>query len=415
MKSIKVRVLAAAAVAVIAVPAVVSAQAEPPAPAPFTAGWQDGFVVQSSNGDYRLVFGLTAQTDARFSLDDPLPITNTFTIRKARPTLSGRVAKYFGFKLMPDFGAGVAVILDAYFDIRFSPRFRVRTGKDKTPVGYELLQGDVFLLFPERSLASGLVTNRDVGVQVQGDLSPRLFYAAGIFNGVLDGINSVTDLDSNNRKDFAGHVVWQPFRSTSTPPGALNGFGVQIGGSTGRQAGALLPVFMTSVGQIYYAYAATASANGGRQRVSPAVFYYYKSFGGFAEYMRSTQAVARSGNEADVTNQGWDVTGSLVLTGEPASDRGVRPKNGFDPANGHWGAVQVVARYSALTVDRDAFEGGFAAATASREAKSFTVGVNWYPVTFIKYYATYERTSFRGGNAPRPVENVVLARAQVAF
>ena len=316
---------------------------------------------------------------------------------------------------MPDFGNGTAVLLDAYFDIRFSPKFRVRAGKDKTPIGYELLQGDPFLLFPERTLASSLVPNRDVGIQVQGDLSPRLFYAAGIFNGVLDGVNSVLDLDSNSGKDLAGRVVWQPFRSARTPAGALNGFGVQVGGSTGSQAGALLPAFRTSVGQVYFAYAASASANGGRQRVSPAVFYYYKAFGAFAEYMRSTQAVARSGTEADVTNQGWEVTGSLVLTGEPASDRGVRPKNGFDPANGHWGALQFVARYSALTVDQETFDGGFAAATASREAKSFTLGVNWYPVAFIKYYATFERTSFEGGNAPRPTENVILFRAQVAF
>jgi len=394
----------------LAIPAAVFAQT-PPA----TAGWQDGFFVQSGNGDYRLVLGVTAQSDGRFSLDDPLPITNTFTIRKVRPTLSGRVARYFDFKVMPDFGSGAAVILDAYFDIRFSPKLRVRAGKDKTPVGYELLQGDAFLMFPERSLASSLVPNRDVGIQVQGDLSPRLFYAAGIFNGVLDGVNSVTDIDSNNRKDLAGRVVWQPFRSAKTPAAALHGLGVQIGGSTGQQAGALLPAFRTSVGQIYYAYAATASANGTRRRISPAVFYYYKSFGAFAEYMRSTQAVARSGNAADVTNQGWDVTGSLVLTGEPASDRGIRPEHGFDPANGHWGALQLVARYSVLTVDEEAFDRGFAAATASREAKSFTLGVNWYPVAFIKYYATFERTAFDGGNGSRPTENVILFRAQVAF
>ena len=87
----------------------------------------------------------------------------------------------------------------------------------------------------------------------------------------------------------------------------------------------------------------------------------------------------------------------------------------FDPASGHWGALQLVARYSALTVDREAFARGFAAATASREAKSFTLGANWYPGAFIKYYATFERTSFDGGNAPRPAENVILFRAQVAF
>jgi phosphate-selective porin OprO and OprP len=406
-----------------AAPAAVSAQtpppatpapASPPAAAPFTAGWQDGFVVQSVNGDYRLVLGLTAQADGRFSLDDPLPITNTFTIRKARPTLSGRVAKYFDFKVMPDFGSGTALLLDAYFDIRFSPKLRVRSGKDKSPVGYELLQGDPYLLFPERALASSLVPNRDVGIQIQGDLSPRVYYAAGIFNGVPDAASSTTDVDSNSKKDFAGRIVWQPFRSAGTPPGPLNGFGLQIGGSAGNQSGAL-PSFRTSVGQTYFSYAAGAAARGDRQRVSPAVFYYYKSFGAFAEYMRSTQAIARFGTEADVTNEGWEVTGSFVLTGEPTSDRGVRPRNSFDPGNGHWGALQLAARYSALSVDREIFGRGFAAATASREAKSFTLALNWYPAAFVKYYATFERTSFSGGAASRATENVVLARAQVAF
>ena len=389
-----------------------SAATQPPA-APFTAGWQDGFVLQTPNGDNRLVLGLTAQADGRFSLDDPLPITNTFTIRKARPTLSGRVAKYFDFKVMPDFGNGTATLLDAYFDIRFSSKFRVRSGKDKTPVGYELLQGDPYLLFPERTLASSLVPNRDVGFQVQGDLSPRLFYAGGVFNGVPDGSSSTTDVDANNAKDVAGRIVWQPFRSTKTPAGALNGLGFQIGGSTGSQAGTL-PSFRTSVGQTYFSYAPGAAASGHRHRITPAAFYYYKSFGGFVEYVRSTQEVSRSNSSYDVTNNGWGVTGSYVLTGEAASERGVRPGRAFDPSTGKWGALQLAARYSRLTVDPLAFTSGLAAATASRKASAFTVAANWYPAAFIKYYATFERTSFDGG-ASRPTENVILFRTQVAF
>ena len=53
--------------ALVTVPAVAAAQTTAP---PFTGGWQDGFVVQSANGDNRLVFGLTGQVDGRFSLDD---------------------------------------------------------------------------------------------------------------------------------------------------------------------------------------------------------------------------------------------------------------------------------------------------------------------------------------------------------
>jgi phosphate-selective porin OprO/OprP len=315
---------------------------------------------------------------------------------------------------MPDFGNGTAVLQDAYFDIRFSPRFRVRMGKDKTPIGYELLQGDAFLLFPERALASSLVPNRDIGFQILGDLSPQVSYAAGVFNGVPDAGSSTADVDTNNAKDAAGRVVWQPFRSATTPTGGLSGLGFQIGGSTGKQSGAL-PAFRTSVGQTYFAYATGAAASGERRRISPAIFYYYKSLGAFGEYMRSTQAVTRAGTSSDVTNQGWEVTGSYVLTGEAASDRGIRPKSPFDPARGSWGALQVVARYSLLTVDREVFAAGFGAATASREAKAFTLAANWYPAAYIKYYATFERTAFEGGAAARPTEHVILFRVQLAF
>lgn len=381
---------------------------------PVVSAGAEGFTLQSRNGDYRLTLGMTAQTDGRFSLDSPTPITNTFSLRKIRPTFTGRVGKYFDFRVMPDFGNGTTVIMDAYFDIRFRPEFRIRTGKDKTPIGYELLQGDVYLLFPERALASSLVPNRDLGFQLQGDIKGgKLFYAVGVFNGIPDGTSSSTELDTNNSKDFAGRIVWQPFKSAAAQQSALSGLGVQVGGSNGREFGTL-PSFKTSVGQTYFSYATTASAGGVRNRISPAVFYYYKSFGAFAEYMRSTQGVTRAGNQTSVTNQGWEITGSFLLTGEAASDRGIRPKRPFDLKEHTWGALQLLGRYSVLTVDQNAFTASLAASTASREARAFTVGTNWYPIYFVKIYGNFERTVFRGG-APRPPENVIFFRTQLAF
>ena len=390
------------------------AQAQTPAPPPVTAGWQDGFVVQSANGDNRIVLGVTIQVDGRFSFDEPPPITSTFAVRKARPTLSGRVAKYFEFKLMPDFGNGTATVFDAYVDLRFTPRLRVRSGKDKTPVGYELLQGDGYLLFPERALASSLVPNRDVGFQVIGDPSPKLSFSGGIFNGVPDGAVSTTDVDTNGSKDLAGRITWQPFRHAANNSGRANGLGFQLGGSVGTQAGAL-PSFRTSAGQVYFAYATGTAASGDRRRVTPAVFYYYKSLGAFAEYMRTAQEVSRAGNNYSVTNDGWEVTGSYVLTGEPASDRGVHPAHPFDPSTGQWGACQVVARYSELHVDPVTFEHGLAAAGASGKAAAFSVGANWYPVTVMKYYVMLERTTFSGGVSPRPAEHILIFRVQLSF
>ena len=384
-----------------------------PAAQPFTAGWQDGFALQSGNGDYRLVFGLTAQEDGRFSLDTPTPIVDTFTLRKVRPTLSGRVGKYFDFKVMPDFGNGTTVVQDAYFDIRFSPKFRVRTGKDKTPVGYELLIGDANLFFPERALASSLVPNRDIGVQAQGDLvGGILSYSGGVFNGIPDGSSTSTELDTNNTKDLAGRLTLQPFKSAHTLS-AASGFGVQLGGSSGKQIGAL-PSFKTSVGQTYFSYISTATASGARERITPAVFYYYKALGAFGEYVRSSQKITKAGVQSDVTNHAWEVTGAVTLTGEATTDRGVRPDSPFDPAASKWGAIQFVVRYAVLTIDPAAFSAGLTAANASQEARSFTIGANWYPVAYVKYYVTFERTTFNN-SAARPAENMILFRTQLAF
>jgi phosphate-selective porin OprO/OprP len=392
-----------------------SASAQTPPAAPVTAGWQDGFFVQSADGNYRLLFGLVAQADGRFSLDDPKPITNTFAVRKFRPTFSGRVARYFDFKLMPDLGNGQTVVADAYFDIRFSPKFRIRSGKDKSPLGYEMLIGDAFVLFTERSLATNLVPNRDIGVQAQGDLNPKFYYAGGVFNGVPDGASSTTDADTNNGKDLIGRFVVQPFRTTGTPTSSLSGLGFQIGASTGKQSGAL-PVFRTSVGQTYFAYATGATADGLRTRVSPSVFYYYRSLGVFGEYVRSAQQVGRAGVSDSFTNTGWDVTMSYLLTGEPASSGITRPSKPFDPTTGAWGALQILTRYAVLDFDDAIFESGFAASGASEQATQFSVGLNWYPASVVKYYFSYERTAFEHGVSPdRPTENVILLRAQLGI
>jgi phosphate-selective porin OprO/OprP len=193
----------------------------------------------------------------------------------------------------------------------------------------------------------------------------------------------------------------------------MSGLGFHLGGSIGDEDGGL-PVYRAPSSQPYFQYASGVIASGSHQRFTPAVFYYYKAFGGFAEYIRSTQHVGRAGSVFDIGNHGWDVAGSYVLTGEAASDRGVRPRHPFDPASGQWGAFQLLARYSAVSVDPEVFANGLASPTSSEQADAVAIAANWYPSAFIKYYVTYERTSLEGG-APSRRENLLVFRAQVAF
>jgi phosphate-selective porin OprO/OprP len=411
--SLRSQLFVTAAAILLAVPAHAQTPPAPPPPPPITAGWNDGFLIQSADGNNRLQFGVTIQADGRFSLDDPSPFTDTFLMRKARPTLSGRVSRYFDFKLMPELAGGNAQLLDGYFDIRLSTAFRIRSGKDKTPVGYELLLGDSTLIFPERSVVSLLVPNRDVGFQVLGEVAAgKVLYSGGVFNGQpVDGSSSTTDADSNDGKDLAGRIVVMPFKSAKTPASLLNNFGFHLGASTGNQNGAL-PSFRTSAGQTIFTFVST-TADGRRNRITPAVFIYAKRFGAYAEYARSSQDVAHNAVKTTIANHAWEVTASYVLTGEAASDRGVRPNAAFDPQAGHWGAVQIAARYGEFTLDDAIFAGGLAGPDAVRTAHQAGATIDWYLTNYIKLYGAFERFTFNDG--VRDAEHSIIFRTQLAF
>lgn len=402
------------------------APAEPPATARppeaqggsgVTAGWRDGFYVQSEKGDFRLQIGALAQADGRFApTDDDEAINDTFLIRRLRPYLRGRVAQHFEFYVNPDFAGGTLVLQDAYVDAIFTRAFRIRAGKTKAPFGLERLHSASNLLFLERALPTSLAPNRDIGIQVLGDLSGGFVsYQAGVMNGVADGASG--DLDASDSKDVAGRIVVRPFTRNEESP--LRGLSLAIAGSTGRQTGAAaLPSFRTaSIQQTYFSYNG-ATADGVRTRYSPQLSYYNRVFGGFVEYVHTDQPVRKGGVSEDVAHDAWQIAGSIVLTGEAATDSsaGVRPPANVDFGRGHLGAFQIAARYHALEVDERAFALGFAAPGSSRKAQAWTVGLNWYLTPNFRYVFNFERTVFDGDpDAARRPENGFAFRTQLSF
>ncbi len=343
-------------------------------------------------------------------------MNDTFLIRRARPYLRARVGKYFEFYLNPDFGGGSLVLQDAYLDTVFSPAFRLRIGKAKSPFGLERLQSSSNMLFYERALPTSIAPNRDVGVQVLGELAGgRVSYAAAVTNGVADGGSA--DVDNGDSKDVIGRVLVRPFsRNTDSP---LRALGLGLAGSVGRQTGsAALPTFRTaSLQQIYFSYVG-ATGDGVRTRYSPQGFYYYKSFNALAEYVHSEMPIRRDGATAEDGHDAWQVAAAYVLTGEAAteSSAGVRPRANFDVGAGHLGAFQVAARYHVLTIGEEAFALGAAVAAASRKAEAWTVGLNWYLTPHFKYVFNFERTVFDDDReGARPPENAYVFRTQVSF
>ena len=389
---------------------------EAPTLPPVVAG-QDGFAVQSANGDFRLQMGLLVHADGRFGLDDSNhAVVDTFAFRRLRPYLRGRFSRRFEFYFNPDFAGGTLVIQDAYVDVVFAPAVRVRAGKGKTPFGLERLHSASNLLFFNRALPTALAPNRDLGIQVLGDISGgTISYLVGAMNGVTDGGSS--DIDTNDSKDVSGRLVARPFNKLATSP--LKGLGLAISGSTGSATGAAaLPSFRTqSLEQPYFSYAG-AEADGTRTRYSPQAFYYYKAFGGFGEYVHTQTPVRKGLVREEISHDAWQLAASYVLTGETATDAGigVRPRANFDFGNGNFGAFQIAARYHTLKVDDRAFTLGLATPGSSEKADAWTVGLNWYLTGNFRYTFNYERTVFDGDpDGSRKAENGFVFRTQVNF
>ena len=387
------------------------AEAAPPALP--TSGFEDGFFIQSADGRSRITLSTLMHVDGRFVPDDPSASSNTFSMRRVRVGFTARFANIFEVRFNPELGNGTALIQDMYLDVKLSTAARIRVGKYKVPLGYEMLITAPRIVMPERALASNLVPNRDVGVQVMGDLAGgRVSYAGGVFNGSPDG-GSALDGDTNSAKDLIGSVEVRPFRRAATGR-VRDGLGLRLAGSTGEAHGPLLP-FRTSVLHTFFAYANGVETDGARHRLSPSVFYWHRSVGAFAEYFRSTQTVVRDETQSENTNRGWAVTGTYLLTGEQASATSVtRPKHDINPGAHHWGAFQIVARYSTLSIDPAAFASRVVAPGSSQHATQASVGLNWYATPYVKYVAMVERTGF---DAPsrRPAEHAIMLRTQVAF
>lgn len=378
---------------------------------------QDGFAIQSADRDFSLQIGLLVHADGVFAPGDSgQQVVDSFVFRRLRPYLRGRFSERFEFYFVPDFAGGTLVVQDAYVDTIFGPAFRIRAGKGKTPFGLERLHSASNLTFFNRALPTALVPNRDLGIQVLGDVSGGLVsYLAGVLNGVPDGGSA--DADSNDGKDLSGRLIVRPFnRRTGS---LLHGLGVGIAGSRGRQSGTrALPAFRTQMlEQSYFSYDG-ASADGVRTRYSPQAFYYYKALGGFAEYVHTSTPILKGPLRARIAHDAWQVAGSFVITGETATDAGVgvRPRADFDPQGGDFGAFQVAARYHVLAVDHRAVSLGLAAGESSRKAEAWTVGLNWYLTVNVRYTFNFERTVFDDDpDGPRRMENALVFRTQVSF
>jgi phosphate-selective porin OprO/OprP len=394
-----------------------------------TAGWDDGFVLRSSDERFLLRITGQVQTDYRGYLNDGDRVDiDAFTVRRARLGIEANVLKYYEFRFLPDFGVGQARIQDAFFNLHYWDQFQVEIGKFKQPFSYEQLIQDRFVPIMERSLIDQLVPARDVGVMLHGQklLNDRFDWGVSVSNGERDG-----DTDTNDYKDAALRIVVRPFRQSEQMP-SLQRLQLGFAFATGVQQESTSSFQLrTPAGVPFFRFLDSVRADGLRNRWSPEFAYFLGGFGFAAQYFKQTQEFqASNGMVVDVPFEGFYFMSSWLLTGEQRTtySQAIDPLQPFDPRAASFGpgAWELVGRVSRIRLGRDVFSsGGLRLADPSRYsngATELTLGFNWYLNKWVRGQFNWERSWFdqpvRLGPANSTgysTENAVMARLQIMF
>ena len=371
-----------------------------------------GFKIRSNDGNFVLKIGADLQVDNRsFEGAGSSSLPDTILLRRVRPTFSGTIYKYVDFFFRPDFGQGQTVIYDAYLELKYFSEANLRVGKFKPPEGLERLQSDDDTSFVERGLPTLLVPSRDIGYQLSGSLvKRRVYYAAGVFNGVPD--NGLADTAASNHRSYSGRLFLTPFQRGGENP--LSGLGFGIGGGGGDVDKIALPSYKTFGQNTFVTFASGVVSAGHRTTLAPHAYYYFGPFGLLSEYTLTEEGFQKGALRRDIAFRAWQVAASYILTGEAKGFTSPTPRKPFDPRNGGWGAWEVAARVGDFSAERGLYDYGFADPTKSpRRAREWVGGVNWYLNRLLRISADYGNTDF--ASASRASERVVLARFQVNF
>ncbi|MDB5328728.1 MAG: phosphate-selective porin family protein [Phycisphaerales bacterium] len=180
--------------------------------APFTAGYNNGFKIQSTDGNFVMQPGLVFQfrniANYNSTTDD---VQDGFEFRRLRPRLDGTAFdKNLAYSIVLDTGRNVGTIslLDAWVKYSFDKEWSVKLGQFRNSWVHEGDVADTKQLAVERSLIDaalgGGVTDRTQGIEVGYASQEAPFKAALSFN---DGENSKnTDFRDSDGPDATSRI-----------------------------------------------------------------------------------------------------------------------------------------------------------------------------------------------------------------
>ena len=366
-------------------------------PVTWDANWSNGFMLNSSDGNFKLKFGGRIMLDFLYiSPDSYFDTIITFNkgveFRRLRFYNSGLIYNNVSYKLQFDFANGHATLKDAFINLSNIPvAGNILIGHFKEPIGLELLNSSNNITFMERALTDPLTPERNTGIMLFNDIkSGRMTWAMGYF---LPSNFSGFGLYSGNKFNLSGRITGVPYYD------AEDGFKLlHIGLSLTHRDHDNSAYTISSRPETHLApklILAEIDVARAVNQYGLEVVYVNGPFSAQGEFLSATALTAA---ESTLQNDSYNFNAyygyiSWFITGEHrnyklssgAFDR-VKPKNNFGSESGT-GAFEVGIRYSLIDLDDTDVTGG--------TMSDITLGLNWYLNPATRFMFNYVLTDVR--------------------
>jgi hypothetical protein len=202
------------------------------------AGYDDGFWVESRDGDNRIELsgGFTPRLQVR-DVAEPSEQGDEFrfSIPRARVKLSGHVfSPRLEWELQTGLGGGQARLLSAFMAYEAIPdRLHVFAGRERIPYMREQLTSHWRLQFAERSIVEDQFgEGRDVGVALHNFERAGFEWTVGLYNGTESSLGTNPAEDAGGRifePALAARIGWSSDKLKGYAEGDLEGGPLRVG------------------------------------------------------------------------------------------------------------------------------------------------------------------------------------------
>ena len=335
--------------------------------------------------------------------------------RRARIGLEGTAFKYWNYRIEADFAGNVVNLTDAYLQYTKIPKTVLTLGQHKAPFGLESNNSDNYNVFLERGMFTNAFGNvgaeRRIGISAAYAPKETLNLAIGLFgDNESIGRSSVAPVTDTPDESWGvnGRATWEPIFDT----GKIVHLGLSGYYRTALKSGDVEDAVRLSDRPNIRVDNGNIADSGVIAGVKSLRYTGAEAAAVFGPFTVAGEVGRLWLDRPDASNErfnGFYGYASYFLTGETRPFRGgnfdrVRPfkelgKDGL-------GAFEVAVRYDRLdlsnSVCRLAVTPVGACPTANQflgtEAKSLTLGLNWYFNPFAKLMVNWVR--FSGDNTP---------------